>query len=106
MKITPALFEALLKCPTKYHLRSKGETGSGNEYADWVRAHGETYEHEAARRLLETVPEAESVVAPPDLEHFKSTKWRLAVAVIARTRDRSADRRVRAIQRQTRRPPC
>jgi hypothetical protein len=33
MKITSSLFEAFLKCATKGHFRSLGETGSGNEYA-------------------------------------------------------------------------
>ncbi|MCU0248232.1 MAG: hypothetical protein MUC42_16810, partial [Bryobacter sp.] len=82
MTIAPHLFEAFLKCPTKCHLRSLGETGSGNEYAEWVRAQDEGYEREAVRRLQETVPEAERTVAPP-AENLKATKWRLAVAVVA-----------------------
>jgi len=32
MKITPALFEAYLKCPTKCWLRSTGEPSSGGSY--------------------------------------------------------------------------
>ncbi len=36
MKITSSLFEAGLKCTTKCFLRSFGETGTGNAYADWV----------------------------------------------------------------------
>ena len=79
MKITSPLFDAFLKCATKCHLRSLGETGSGNQYADWVRAQDESYEREAARRLQEAVPEIERVVAPPANENFKAAKWRLAV---------------------------
>ena len=79
MRITPLIFEAFLKCPTKCHLRSLGEVGSGNEYADWVRAQEESYQREAARRLQEAVQETEHVVAPPTTENLKATKWRLAV---------------------------
>ena len=37
MTITADLFDAYLKCPTKCFLGAYGETGSGNEYANWVR---------------------------------------------------------------------
>jgi len=100
MKITSHLFEAFLKCATKCHLRSLGETGSGNEYADWVRAQDESYRREAARRLQETMPEIERVVAPPATENLKTAKWRLAVDFVAKTSDRSADSHVRE-SRQT-----
>ena len=83
MKITSHLIEAFFKCPTKCHLRSLGETGSGNEYAEWVRAQGESYQREAARRLEEGVPETERVVAPPATENLKTAKWRLAVDIVA-----------------------
>ena len=78
MKITSPLFEAFLKCPTKGYLRSLGETGSGNEYAEWVRTQDESYEREAVRWLQEIVPETERAVAPPANETLKSAKWRLA----------------------------
>jgi len=83
VKITSALFEAFLKCATKSHLRSLGETGSGNEYAEWVRAQNESYPLEAARRLQEAVPETDRVVAPPAAESLKTAKWRLAVDLVA-----------------------
>ena len=82
MKITSHLFEAFLKCPTKCYL-ALGETGSGNEYAEWVRTQDESYEREAARRLQETVPEPERVVAPSVSENLKTAKWRLAVDLVA-----------------------
>jgi len=53
MRITPHIFDAFLKCATKCHLRSLGEIGSGNEYADWVRVRDESYKGEAARALEE-----------------------------------------------------
>lgn len=81
MNITASLFEAFLKCPTKCHLRSLGETGSGNEYAEWVRAQDESYHREATRRLQDAVPETERIVAPPASENLKAVKWHLAVDV-------------------------
>jgi len=91
MKITSPLFDAFLKCATKCHLRSLGETGAGNEYTEWVRGQDESYQHEVARGLQEAVPEAERVVAPPATENLKAAKWRLAVDLLAQTPDRSAD---------------
>jgi len=46
MTITPHLFEAYLKCPTKCFLRSLGETGAGNPYADWVCAQNTFFRRE------------------------------------------------------------
>ena len=37
MIITNDLVEAFLKCPTKCFLQSRGEVGTGNAYATWVR---------------------------------------------------------------------
>jgi hypothetical protein len=38
MTVTPSLFEAYLKCPTKCFLRWLNETSTGNECADFDRA--------------------------------------------------------------------
>ena len=94
MRITPPIFDAFLKCATKCHLRSLGEIGSGNEYAEWVRGRDESYQREAVRTLQEAVPETERVVAPPATENLKAAKWRLAVDLVAQTPD-SADSDVR-----------
>ena len=83
MKVTSHLFEAFLKCPTKCHLRSLADSGSGNEYAAWVHVQDESYQREAARGLQEGVPETERVVAPPATENPKTAKWRLAVDIVA-----------------------
>src|ERR1039458_2776192 len=91
MRITLLIFDAFLKCATKGHLRSLGEVGSGNEYAEWVRGRDESYQREAARRLQEAVPETERVVAPAPTENLKAAKWRLAVDLLAQTPDGSAD---------------
>ncbi|PYJ07347.1 MAG: hypothetical protein DME25_03980, partial [Verrucomicrobia bacterium] len=76
------LFEAYLKCPTKCWLRSRGETGEGNAYAEWVKEQSETYHAEGVRRLQASVPEGERVVAPPT-ENLKTAKWRLALDFVA-----------------------
>jgi predicted RecB family nuclease len=91
MKITSSLFDAFLKCATKCHLRSLGEVGSGNEYAEWVRGQDESYRREAALRLQEALPETERVVAPPATENLKAAKWRLAVDLVAQTPNRFMD---------------
>ena len=97
MRITSPLFDAFLKCATKCHLRSLGEIGSGNEYAEWVRGRDESYQREAALGLQEGVPETERVVAPPATENLKAAQWRLAVDLLAQTPD-SADSQVRESQ--------
>jgi hypothetical protein len=95
MTITPSLFEAFLKCPTKCWLRFTGEPPAGNEYAEWVRSQNESYEREALRRLQEAAPETERVVAPSIAEAFKTAKWRLATNVVVQAPYRSADSHVR-----------
>jgi CRISPR/Cas system-associated exonuclease Cas4 (RecB family) len=64
MKITPDLFDAFLKCPTKCWLRVVGEPTSGNAYAEWVQAQNESYRAEAAKRLTADLPADEC--ASPD----------------------------------------
>ena len=51
MNITSYLFEAYLKCPTKCFLRSRGEVGSGNAYADWVRSQTDSYRNDRIKEL-------------------------------------------------------
>ena len=79
MKPTAELFEAYLKCPTKCWLLSKGAIGEGNAYAEWVKAQNEAFRAVALRRLQETVPENERVIAPPRGDNLKAARWRLAV---------------------------
>lgn len=82
VKANSQLFEAYLKCPTKCWLRSRGETGEGNRYAEWVKERNETYRAQGAQRLWDDVPEAERVLAPP-MENLQAAKWRLALDVVA-----------------------
>ena len=78
MKLTSDLFEAYLKCPTKCYLRSTGQTGSGNVYAEWVREQNDAYRKEGVQRLV--VAAGNGVAATtPDGANLKTGTWRLAV---------------------------
>ena len=79
MTVTSRLFEAYLKCPTKCFLWSRGETGEGNAYADWVKVQKISYRSEGIRRLKDEVASNECVTGPLDGKDLKSAKWRLAV---------------------------
>jgi len=79
MTVTPHLFEAYLKCPTKCFLWSRGETGKGNAYADWVRVQSASYRKEGISRLKHGVAPSECVTGPLDGTTLKSGMWRLAV---------------------------
>src|SRR5260370_24902973 len=76
MKITPDVFEAYLKCPTKCWLRSTGEPSAGNTYSEWVKTQNDSYRVSETRRLLAGSPKDE-VVPSTDKENFKAAKWRL-----------------------------
>ena len=66
MKITPILFETYLKCPTKCFLRSLGETGSGNAYADWVRTQHKTCRSAGIKHVTEGIVGEGCIVAMPE----------------------------------------
>jgi len=84
MIITPSLFAAFLKCPTKCWLWANSETPSGNTYAEWVQSQNESFRATETERLLADTPPAESARSP-SADSLKSGKWRLAVDVVART---------------------
>ena len=87
MRITSDLFETYLKCTTKCFLRSLGETGTGNSYANWVKAEHLSYSSEGIKHLVEGVAEDECVTGPIDVKDTWSPKWRLAIQTIARTQN-------------------
>src|SRR2546427_6230601 len=82
MSITPSLFEAFLKCPTKCWLRFTGEPPTGNPYAEWVQAQQKLYRADAAKRLTAKAPADECAIAPL-VENLKTARWRLALDVPA-----------------------
>ena len=78
MTITPQLFEAFLKCPTKCWLRFTGEPPTGNTYAEWVQTETESYRVDGVRRLLANAPGAECAIAPAST-NLKTAQWQFAV---------------------------
>jgi len=83
MNISADLFEAFLKCPTKCWLRAAGESGSGNDYAEWVKSQTASYRATQIELLLSKTPKDKSTVSPA-LENFKAGKWNLVIGMVAR----------------------
>ena len=80
MKITPDVFEAYLKCPTKCWLRATHEPSADAAYPEWVKAQNHTYRVSETRRLVAESPDGEVVISP-DMKNFKAAKWRLAFSL-------------------------
>ena len=59
MKITPDVFEAYLKCPTKCWLRATGEPSAGNTYPEWLKAQNDSYRATETARLVAEFPNDE-----------------------------------------------
>ena len=87
MNISSQLFEAYLYCPTKCWLQSRGETVSGNMYAEWARTHKEVYYKEGLKRAFEIFPETVRAINPPISKSFKDARWRLAIDVRLQTNE-------------------
>jgi predicted RecB family nuclease len=96
MKLTSTLFEAFLKCPTKCYLRSTGQTGTGNAYADWVREQNDAYPKEAVQRLAAAAREGVAT-ATPSAANLKTAAWRLAVDLPLETEKMAS--RLHAVER-------
>lgn len=84
MRTTPPLFEARLNCPTKCWLGSAGESGAGNDYAEWVKTETDSYRSAEVNCSMQTVPWDECAVSP-STENVKAARWRLAVDHAAQT---------------------
>ncbi len=100
MKISPDLFEAFLKCPTKCWLRASGEPDFGNPYAQWVRSQNESYRVTATQRLLSETPEDEAALSPP-AENLKAAKWCLAASLVVKAQMNSCvlESEIHAVER-------
>lgn len=81
MKITPDLFDAFSKCPTKCWLLAAGEPSSGNAYAEWVKSQNASYRVTTTERLLLDTSITESALSPP-VENLKADKWGLASSLV------------------------
>ena len=77
MKITPDVFEAYLKCPTKCWLRATGESSAGNTYPEWAKMQNKSYRTTETARLVAESPN-DKVVLSPAMENVKAATWRLA----------------------------
>jgi predicted RecB family nuclease len=78
MKLTSILFEAYLQCPTKCYLRSTGQTGTGNAYADWVRQQNDAYQKSGIEALLPAAGDA-CAATTTGAANLRTATWRLAV---------------------------
>jgi len=93
MKISPNLFEAFLKCPTKCWIRFSSEPPTGNAYAEWVQTETESYRAEAVKRLTANSPAGECAALRSSrreedhysAENLKTVKWKFAVDIPACT---------------------
>ena len=97
MNITPQIFEARLKCPTKCWLRFAGESTAGHDYADWVKATNETYRTDTTRQLTANL-NADECANAPAAETLKTAQWYLAVDVPVHLELRSSRCRERELQ--------
>ena len=100
MKITPDVFQAYLKCPTKCWLRSTDEPSAGAAYPEWVKAQNHTYRVSETRRLVAESPDDEVVISP-DMKNFKAARWRLAfsLAVLAQMDSCALESEIHALER-------
>jgi len=97
MKITTCLFEAGIKCLTKCFLRSIGEQGAGNAYADWVKTKSDSYRRAGIKRLIAGAVYDECISGLAATENLKTAKWRLAVDVKAHARNLESN--IHAVER-------
>lgn len=81
MIISSQSFEAHLICHTKYYLKTSGEVGTGNAYAEWAKAQNELYQRNGVLRLTQGIPSNEYAISPPAAMNLKAAKWRLAFDV-------------------------
>ena len=78
MTITPHLFAAYLKCPTKCWLRSTGVSASGNVYAGLVRDRDEASREKGIKRLIAEAPEgSQSEAAKKCKDRFEKNRGKL-----------------------------
>jgi len=94
--ITSELLEAHLACPTKCYLRSIGEVGSGNTYAAWDKARGESYRREGIERLTASSSQ-DLACGQIEPRRLKKARWQLALDQVFRVEDLEAS--IHAIHR-------
>jgi predicted RecB family nuclease len=106
MKITSQIFEAHLKCNTKCWLRSVGQIGKQNTYAEWDQTQNHSYRQEGIRRLLEGLSQEKCSLSPTSKDLMPAS-WRLAVdlsleSVYEKKRPSELNERISSIIEKTR----
>jgi predicted RecB family nuclease len=96
MKLSSWLFEAYLRCPTKCYLRSIGQAGSGNAYAEWVGEQNDAYRKEGVQRLVAAAGDGVAATTP-GAANLKAATWRLAVDLTLETETMGS--RLHAVER-------
>ena len=79
MTTTDDLVETFLKCPTKCFLRSRGEAGTGNDYAAWIRTKNEVFRIEGTKRLVAEVAPDKCAIGPRAMGSLKPAEWYLRI---------------------------
>ena len=97
MTITADIFEAFLNCPTKCYLRSLGEVGKGNAYADWLRIQNESARREGVKCLAARTTPGEFVCNPPTATNLKVAEWQFATECAVRSQNMES--RLHAVER-------
>ena len=100
MKITPAVFDAYLKCPTKCWLRATGESSDENPYAEWVKTQNVEYrEIETARLVAATSPDEVSLT--PNIENAKAATWHLtrSLTIQSKVESHTAESEIHMVER-------
>ena len=87
MTITDDLVETFLKCPTKCFLRSRGEVGTGNAYATWVRTKNNVFRMEGIKRLVAGVAPDKCVTGAQAMENLKPAQWHLGIDFSAQSQN-------------------
>ncbi len=59
----------------------------GNTYADWVRTQAESYRNAGMKDLMAGAADDEYIIGSHGTENWKTTKWRLAVDLMARAKN-------------------
>lgn len=87
MKITASLFEDGLKCVTKCFLRSLGEAGTGNAYAEWVRTKSAFHHTAGIKLLMASVTQDECIRDLSRTGNLKTAEWRFAMDFVASSKN-------------------
>ena len=87
MTITDDLVETFLKCPTKCFLRSRGEAGTGNAYAAWIRTKDDVFRIEGTKRLVAEVTPDKCAIGTQAMGSLKPAAWHLGIDLAVQSQE-------------------